>query len=333
MTMSLTRRTFLQSSLMAGLAGTAEATCTRWLLSSGDAVRIGIAGLGASASEHLALFATIPGARIVGLADPEPTRITSAQRQLRELGQSTPTVYRNVDHMLSDHCVEAVAMPNEAGNPANIFRGIVKAGLPLLADFPPVEPPHSYETSLSARTPVHFRLADFMYPATVADLTAWLKRSDCNHGEAHLVISPATTTRELRMAAIVATNALLAASPVPDDKLISWARSNHAQPTIRGTTGVVSLPENSAGIGALHVHLLARSAKDSKLLVQHRAGSMEVVIASQPNATSSLRTVMMFLDGVRRPGSARNLSSSRARLASLLVEGVINRRTLDALRG
>jgi hypothetical protein len=318
---------------MAGLAGAADATCTRWLLSSSDAVRIGIAGLGASASEHLALFATVPGARIVALSDPEPARINAAQRRLHELGQPTATVYRNLGDMLSGSSVEAVALPNEAGEPAEIFRRVVKAGLPILADFPPAEESHFFESSRNAGPPAHFRLDDFMYPATSDDLTAWLRRSKCTNGVAHLIISPTTTIGDLRTAAIVATNALLAAVAVPQEEVISWARLHHEHPAVQGVIGIVPLPQNPAGISALHVHMLARSAKDSKLVIQHRTGSMDVVIASQPNAISSLRTVMMFLSNVRNRYRTNNVSCSRAWLTSLLVKELINRRTSNLVRG
>ena len=181
--MLLTRRTFLHSSLVAGLASAAEATRSNWLLSSSGRVRVGVAGLGASASEHLALLSAIPGVEIVGLADSDPTRATNALRQLRELGRATPVVYRDLRRMLDIQILQAIALPSNGDAEAGpILSRIVATGLPVLTDLPPVVKPHEssqfFKSLLTNRARVQFRLNDFVYPVSSTDLVGWRNKSD-----------------------------------------------------------------------------------------------------------------------------------------------------------
>jgi hypothetical protein len=325
-----TRRTFLQSSLATGLVAAAEATRSRWLLSSAGPVRIGIAGLGASATQHLALFAAIPGAEIAGLADSEPTRTAQALRQLRELGQVAPAVYRDLDRMLENPTLQAISLPNQTAEAGPILHRVIAAGLPVLSDFPPsVESPESvrlYEAVLSAPAPVHFRLADFTYPTSASDLMAWLKRSGSKTAEAHLFIPRMATLQELRVAAIAATDALLAASSLSQDRLIRWVGTKDARSEMSaaGTIGNIALPQNSFGISALRVHLLGVLQQNSKFVVQHRSGSMEFAISSLPDADSSLQTAMKFLNCARRRSRTDNVIGSRAHVAAAVVDHMMN---------
>jgi hypothetical protein len=154
----LTRRTFLHSSLVAGLASAAEATRTRWLLSSTGPVRVGVAGLGASALEHLALFAAIPGAEIVGLADSQLSRTTQALRQLRELGQPAPVV----DRMLDNRTLEAVSLPSGDTNAGPMFSRILAAGLPVLSDTPlRWKHPHTRSSTTQCSPPARQSISDW----------------------------------------------------------------------------------------------------------------------------------------------------------------------------
>jgi len=324
--MTISRRSFLQSSLMAGLAGAADATCTRWLLSSNNAVRIGITNLGTSASEHLALLAAVPGAEIIGVVDRDPRRVTAALHQLRELGQPTPTLYRNVEHMLSDQRLEAVVLSNDAITSGPSFRQILDAGLPVLTEFPPPLPVRDsrlYGNILRAQKPIHFRLADFTYPASSADVTSWLKRGSPNKPEARLMISSTVTMRELRIATIVAIDALLAISSVPIHGLMPWLSSNDAGTQIRdaGTGGSIGLPDNFANLRALRIHLLGGLRNSSRLVVEHKAGSIELPISRTPHALSSLKTLMRFLQQVREPKLYQSLVSTKVYIAACLADG------------
>jgi hypothetical protein len=68
--MLFNRRTFMQASLAASVSVAAETSHAAWLLNSSNPIRIGVAGLGSSASEHLALYAAIPGARVTRMTLP-----------------------------------------------------------------------------------------------------------------------------------------------------------------------------------------------------------------------------------------------------------------------
>jgi hypothetical protein len=333
--MLLTRRSFLHSSLVAGLASAAEATRSHWLLSSSGRVRVGVASLGASACEHLALLSAIPGVEIVGLADSDPNRTTKALDQLRELGRTTPVVYRNLDRMLDNRILQAIALPSN-GDPESslILNRIVAAGLPVLTDLPPVLNPQSssqwYQATLAHHVLVHFRLADFTYPTSSTDLVGWLKRSGMKTTEAQLILPRTMTQQEFRVVAIAATDLLLAASPLNSEGLIRWLGSKEARIQIShaGTIGNIALPQNETGISGLRIHLLGRFPQNAELVLQHESGSMEMAISSQPNASSSLQTVMKFLTQVRESHRVGNSLASRAQVAAGLVDPLI--RSLSA---
>jgi hypothetical protein len=329
--MLLTRRSFMHYSLAAGLASAAEATRSHWLLSSSRQVRVGVAGLGASASEHLALFSAIPGAEIVGLADSDPNRATQAIHQLRELGRTTPVIYRDLDRMLDNPTLEAISLPNHGDTATGpMLSRIVAAGLPVLTDLPPVVKPHGssqfFELLLANRARVHFRLADFMYPTSSTDLIDWRKRSGMKTMEAKLIMPRIVTQQEFRTVAIAATDLLLAASPLNSERLIRWLGSEQAwiQTTDAGAMGNIALPQNEAGISALRVHMLGTFQRNARLLVQHGGGSMELSVSSQPDADSSLRTVMKFLSQVRELGRISNSPASRAQVAAALVDPLMS---------
>jgi hypothetical protein len=336
--MTLTRRSFIQSSLAAGLSSAAEATRSRWLLSATDRVRVGLAGLGASAWEHLALFAAIPGAEIVGLADSEPSRTTQALRQLRELGQAVPMVYRDVDRMLDNQTIQAISLPNENADAGPMLSRVLAAGLPVLSDIPPTVElainTRSYEAVLGTHTLVHFRLADFTYPTSSTDLIGWLKRSGLKTIEAHLIIPRQLTKQEFRVVSIAAIDLLLAASPLTPERLIRWLGSKDAriQTSAARTISSIALPQNAAGTSALHVHLLGSLPQNAKLVVQHENGSLELAISGQPNADSSLRTVMNFLSHVRESGRDSNALASRAQIAAALVDQLMRSLSAPSVR-
>lgn len=327
--MLLTRRSFIQSSLVAGLVSAAEATRSRWLLSTMDRVRVGLVGLGASASEHLALLAAIPGAEIVGLADSDPSRTTQTLRQLREFGQAAPLVYRDLDGMLGNQTIQAITLSNENADAGPMLSRVLAAGLPVLADTPPTMQPRVntrfYEQVLAAHTPVHFRLADFTYPTSSIDLIGWLTRSGSKTMEANLIMPRLVTNQEFRVVAIVAIDLLLATSPLSPKRLIQWLDSKDAriQTSAARTISSLALPRNPTGLSALQVHLLGGFRQNARLVIQHGDGSIELAISTQPNADSSLRTIMSFLSHVRQSDRGINTLGSRAQVAAALADRLV----------
>jgi hypothetical protein len=74
----------------------------------------------------------------------------------------------------------------------------------------------------------------------------------------------------------------------------------------------------------LRIHLLGRLPQSARLVVQHGDGSMELAISNQPNADSSLQTVMKFLNHVREPSRGGNSIASRAQVAAALVDPLMS---------
>jgi len=324
--MPLSRRTFLQCSLAASLATAAEVISSHWLLSTDSPVRIGIAGLGASAPEHLALFAAVPGAHVIGLTDSDSKRIHHALRMLEEFGQRPPRIYGNIHSMVTDPALQAISFSSDDPGALRNFSQILTAKLPVLTDFPPpLELPSHRQMSealLASRTPIQFRLADFIYPASPADLRCWLNRSTSKPIEARLIMSPTAAKQELRLAAISAVDALFAASNLSPDQLLRWTGSEKAKIDIvdGGTLGILALPQNPFGLTEVRVHLLGSLPRKTRLVVQSRSGSIELAISNQPDAGSSLQTVMKFLSCARHGRGYDNSIASRAHVAAVFVD-------------
>ena len=327
--MSVTRRTFLQYSLAAGLTAAADATRSHWLLSRDRPMRIGVAGLGPFSEELLAIFAAIPGAQVIGITDSESKRIDLACRTLEELGQNRPCVYRDVSSMLTDTNLEAISIsPHEPSMIFNLNK-ILKAKVPVLADCPPpLELPRDqplFDAVMAARRVIEFRLGDFIYPASIADLPNWLNRSKPAPLEARLVVSPTSTKRDLRLAAIFALDALFAASTLTAEELRLWMDSTEAKIDIvnGGTLVIFALPRNPSGVTSLRVDLLGSVGQKTTLLVHHRSGRIEIAVSDRPDADSSLRTAMKFLNLARHGHGYDSFSAGRAQTAAVFVDRFI----------
>jgi hypothetical protein len=232
--------------------------------------------------------------------------------------------------MLADREFEAIAIsPSEAT--AESTRRAIAAKLPVFTDVPPpLALPDSrrlLEVILRARTPIHFRLADFVYPASPADLSGWLNRNRPQASEARLVISHAATRQDLRVAAISAVDALFAVSDQSPEELLRWVGSNDAKIEVRnsGTFGILSLPANGFGLKELCISLLGAFRQKSVLIVQQTSGSLEIPVSSQSDANSSLQTAMKFLSSVRHPTEWVSLPGAREQIAAVFVDRFLGR--------
>jgi hypothetical protein len=322
--MLLTRRTFVQSSLAASLSIAAEATRAHWLLSPSDPIRVGIAGLGLSASEHIALYAAIPGARVAHLADESPTTAAAALSQLRDLGHPPPRLSRTLDALLADTSLHAISLPRELPAAGFTLRQIFSSGLPVLTDFLPTTSSLSL-TSYPKSTQLHLRVGDLMYFEAALDLYAWSKRSAAtsngrNDATAELTLERRLAHAESRAVMIAALNALLVSRSLPTSQLERWAQATDNVEIAQARSVVrINLPETSIGPKSLAVSLLPRASAASVFSLRDRNGSVEVPIWRQPDAQSSLRTVMNFLNSART-GAGSSSSLDPAITASYAID-------------
>ena len=321
--MLLSRRTFLQSTLTAGLAAAAEATGSSWLLRPVARIRIGIAGLGATALDHLALFAAIPGAEIVGLADPSTKNLHAAAGYLRDNGQRQPSLYRDSGDLLNDPSLHALAIPSCGQNGAQMMRDAIATGISILLDAPPVLSQRELGQMLrilqSTRTPVHFRLADYLYPSSVTDVRSWLTRSGSTGAELTLALQPFAARDDLRIPVIAALDAVLDASGATDEELQVWGTQGRRSAGIEGTgmSCSITLPPNPFKFESLLVHSFPGMLESvSTLHLRSIRGSVKLGIASQADLVSSLQTAMLFLASVRDTPSAAPKRSYRAQVAA-----------------
>jgi len=327
--MLLSRRTFLQSTLAAGLAAAAEVTGTHWLLGPAGRLRIGIAGLGTAGSDHLALFAAIPGAEIVGLADPSSKNLHAAAGYLRDNGQRPPSLYRNSGDLLNDRALHALSIPSSGQNGAQVMRDAIAVGVPVLLDAPPLLAQKELGKMLSiletTRTPVHFRLADYLYPSSVMDVRSWLTRSGSTGAELALALQP-FAARDLRIPLIAALDVVLDASGTSDRELRMWGIQGRHSARIEGTgtSCSIALPPNPFRFEGLLVHSFPGVLESvSTLHLRSVRGSVKLGIASQAHAVSSLQTAMLFLASVRDGHFGDANRSCRAQVAAAGADRVL----------
>jgi hypothetical protein len=323
--MLLTRRSFLQSTLAAGLGVAAEVTGGHWLLNPANKIRIGIVGLGPTALEHLSLFSAIPGAEIVSLADPNPQNLHKAASYLRDLGQKSPTLHRFPDDLLYDRSLNALAVPNCDLNGGQLVGDAIATGMSILLDAPPTVSPRRLEQMLEllqhARSAVHFRLADYLYPSKASDIRSWLVRTGSRSAELALALQPSAAREDLRIAVIAALDAVFDASGASDEELRTWGTNPEHLNHIGGygNSCSISLPANSFGFKSLHAHQFPGMLEvASTLHIQSCRGSMKLSIDSQAHAISSLQTAMSFLATV---GDIRSVAPRRSWCAQVAASG------------
>lgn len=336
--MLLTRRTFVQSSLAASLAAAIQATRATWLLQPNDPVRIAVAGLGPNASEHLALYAAIPGVQVVGLVDRSPSRFGEALAQLKKLNQPGPRAYTSLDSLLSHPALHAVSAPLAESSMDFPLHEVLATGLPVLTDVPPAF--FSYHDFLSLKkAPVAVRVSDYIYPGARSDIHArWNlppgSSIDGNTGYgAKLVLERRLTRAQVRAVLISALQAVLDSHSSNPAQLASWSKAADAIELTRASTSVlIHLPPQIAHFEKIEFDLLPRSTGASLLSLRHRTQTMEVPIWRTPDSQSSLRTVMNFLGEVRAPFSASGKVDTTNEAALSFAAASVVDRVLHLLR-
>lgn len=323
--MQLSRRTFIGSSLAAGLAAAAEATGTHWLLSARDPLRLGMLDLGQGSADYLNLFAMIPGAHVAAVvAHRRHDRTRDAVEQLRRLDQPRPTLYSGAAELLQDSSLDAVLFP---GSPSlETAEAFLSAGVPCFADLPPRTPiPNSQTFSyvrrfLQPSGTIRFRLDDLTYPYSHEHVRAWLNRSAALRTSAVLTLPLITDLHRSRTATIVALSSLLSASLLSPAELLVWAVDRSPQERESVGEKRIDLPSNPHGLEHLTLAALGPCPNSSDLLIRHRYGSMNLTIHGCLNPRSSLESAMRFLRDVRHPEGTEYGDTLNAVIAGLLVD-------------
>ena len=118
--MHLTRRQFLENSMLAA-AATAAASLPTGLaaaearaVSANDKITVGIIGCGIRGKQHARELAKLPECEIASVCDPDSTRMDEVAAQLMESKRPRPQAVRDLRTMLADKSIDAVfiATPN-----------------------------------------------------------------------------------------------------------------------------------------------------------------------------------------------------------------------------
>ena len=84
----LSRRTFLKSS---SLAGVALAAPSIQVLGANDEIRLAVIGLGGKGGQHVERFSQAPGVRVTALGEPDPKRLAAHADKLKQRGTTAFT--------------------------------------------------------------------------------------------------------------------------------------------------------------------------------------------------------------------------------------------------
>jgi predicted dehydrogenase len=117
---SLTRREFLENSMLAA-AATVAAALPKSLtaaetrpVSANDKITVGIIGCGIRGKQHARELAKLPDCEIASVCDPDPTRMDEVAAQLVEAKRARPKTVQDLRALLDDKSIDAVfvATPN-----------------------------------------------------------------------------------------------------------------------------------------------------------------------------------------------------------------------------
>jgi hypothetical protein len=326
--MLLTRRTFVQSSFAASLAVAADATGAGWLVNPNHPVRIAIVGLGPAAEEHISLFAALPGAQIVALADASHARRQAALAQITALGNPRPSVYASLPSLLDHDGIDAFSLPADEDSRVYSMHEILATRLPVLLDLPPRNLSYG-DLTLLQKAPVHFRATDRLYPGTQANIHYQWQRPALQleigpqKRFARLTLERRLSPSQLRAVLIAGLGAVLEPISTSAATLLAWSKDPNVIGFTRASTLLhIDLPPQISNFDTLEIELLPRSSGASILSLGQPQRTMQFPIWKVPDSQSSLRTVMSFLRQTqarfaRRTSSTRTHTADEAREAYL----------------
>ncbi|HUS01381.1 MAG TPA: Gfo/Idh/MocA family oxidoreductase, partial [Chitinophagaceae bacterium] len=92
------RRTFLQQSMMTGVAVSLPNQIKAFGSSKTNKVRIGMIGVGFRSHEHMGNFLQRDDVEITAIADPQQRSITDALKVFKRYNRPEPAIYQNGNH-------------------------------------------------------------------------------------------------------------------------------------------------------------------------------------------------------------------------------------------
>jgi hypothetical protein len=324
--MNLSRRTFLQSSLSAGIVAAANATGTAWALDPHEQFRLGIAGLDGAAREHLALFAAIPAAQIIAIADHDTDSLDLASAFLLSEGRARPAQFRDYRQMLYHSQPQAIVFPGQSFGSTGEFDAATALGLPVLLDAPLALDRKHAQTWLREQAgrslTCNTRLADYFRPCTLSDVMRWRNRTGASQLRADSIV-PFRLQNNCRNQLTAAVNAVLATFPLKDHELIDWIGANSFLNVNRTRSAVsVSVPAGTASSnGTLRFQRSAwHTAPEVRLEDEGKQETLTIYSSGQLSDLSSISTVLTFLDSVRTSNKTTASEIIRSHVAGLIVD-------------
>jgi hypothetical protein len=332
--MNLSRRTFLQSSLSAGIIAAANDTGKTWALDSHQQLRLGIASLSGAAQKHLALLAAIPAAQITAIADHDAGSLDLASAFLLSEGRARPAKFRDYRQMLYHSQPQAIVFPGYAFPSTAEFDATVAIGLPVLLDAPLALDRKRALAWLREQAgrflTYHTRLADYLRPCTLSDITRWRSRIGASQLQVDFIV-PSRLQDNCRNQLTAGVDAVLATSSLKDHELIDWISRSPFVSANRTRSVVTVVPIGATGSSAaLRFQRSAwHTAPEIRLQSEGYQEKMTIYPSGRSlSGLSSISTVLAFLDSVRTGNKTTASEIIRSHVAGLIVDESI--RTLQA---
>jgi hypothetical protein len=323
---SITRRIFLQSAFASSVAlATERLGNSSWLQSTANQIRVATVGLGSAGYEHLAIFASIPGARIVTLYDPDMHRLRKAASFLRERGYPPPDVTTQLAKLVNDPSIDAISLACPFPSSLAPLSTLLAANKPLLFDSPSV---NNFEDALATNRKIALsgsilrsRLADRLAPDSQylcpnspalrwigTPLQAFLTAAPLKNGTFHLD-TPAVACIDL----------LLASSISDGDRLSLVDHPVLSKPHVSSTSGsiVIEFLVNDSFLRRIQVDNFAVPTSSGALLqLRGRSGYLSSSASTRAHGDASVRTFIEFLTAIRVPPIDGNSAVQRAYLSA-----------------
>jgi hypothetical protein len=324
---ALTRRDFLQSAFASSLlVATQKIENARWLLSTRDQIKIGIAGFSGQVCDHLRILASIPTVRIVTLCDQDSHRLQKAAAFLRSQDIRRLRLTMHLPELLADPAVDAISLGSSFPSSFAPLPRLLAAKKPILFDSPVTS---SLEEAFAvnqrivkAGTILRSRLADRLPPE--AQNVRALVRAIGTPLEASLASPPfrgGSLDSCLPSLACLEMLFTLSVWPhdsplLPRDKFLSNAHFSR--------TGSSALVEFQARDSLLRrarfdAHALT-AARQASLSLRGQTGQLTFYAGTNAHPDTAACTIIDFLTAIRFPSRSASDSAQRAFLTAGLFQ-------------
>jgi len=324
---SLTRRDFLQSALASGLfVATQKIENARWLLSTRDQVKIGIAGLSGQVRDHVRILASVPTVRIVAVCDQDPHRLQMGAAFLRSQHVRRLRLTTHLAELLADPAVDAISLGSPFPSSFAPLASVLAAEKPILFDSPVIgslRDAFTVNRRISeAGIVIRSRLADRLPPD--AQTAGPMIRRIGTPLEASLAAPPfASGSLNSCLPSLACLDMLLALSacahdsPHPSrDEFLSNA---HFSKT--GSSTVVEFQDPDSVVRRVRIDANAlTTARRASLSLRGQTGQLTFQACTDAQPDSAACTIIDFLTAIRFPPKSASDSTQRAFLSAGLFQ-------------